>query len=96
MQNRNVARAIGVTVAIAASLTAALAVAIGSRRQRPAAPPVHVPELGIGSVPERPPLWRSKGGPATGPISLSAVSPVPPENPHAPPTPPYGIPRQSA
>jgi hypothetical protein len=96
MQNRNVARAIGVTAAIAASLTAALAVAIGTHRRRPASPVTRVPELGIGSVPDRPPLWRSRGGPATGPISLTAVSPVPPENPHAPPTPPYGVPRQTA
>ena len=105
MRSHHVARAVGVTVAVAAPLTAALAVALGLFRQRRTLSPVarvpqpgigSAPELGIGSVPDRPPLWRSSGGPATGPTSLSDISPVPPENPHAPPTPPYGIPRQTA
>jgi hypothetical protein len=97
MAKHSAAHTVGVTVAVAVPLTAALAVALGALLRRPTAPTTRVPELGIGSVPDRPRLWRVPGSPpATGPISVSDVAPVPPENPHAPPTPPLGTPRQSA
>lgn len=84
-------RAVAVTIAITAPVAAAAALAI----QRLMPRPTHVAlvaDYGIRNVPERPPLWRTTpAGPPTGPLRLSAVDPVPPENPHAPPTPPQGV-----
>jgi hypothetical protein len=84
--------AVALAVAITAPLTAAVtfgvhALARRSRRQ------VRQPEyFGIHRVPDRPPLWRTAN---TGPVpwagELRSVSAVPPENPHAPPTPPGGV-----
>jgi hypothetical protein len=97
VSNPSPGRAVSVTVAIAVPVTAAVLVAVGRLLRRPTVTLTRVPELGIRNVPARPPLWRTVGPPPmTGPIDLSAVSPVPPENPHAPPTPPLGTPRQTA
>lgn len=87
-------RTVGLAVAITASLAAAAGLAAGSllrpfgRRRSP-----RRAEFGIHKVPARPPLWDAR--PATGPIlavpDLRDVSPVPPEDNHAPPTPPRGM-----
>ncbi|HEV7743330.1 MAG TPA: hypothetical protein VGO65_13025 [Pseudolysinimonas sp.] len=85
--------AIAIAVAITAPVTALATVAIQRASHRRPQPTL-VAEYGIHNVPARPPLWRTHAGPPTGPVRLTNVDPVPPENPHAPPTPPYGIRRQ--
>ena len=84
-------RAVAVTIAITAPVAAAATLAIRHLMPRPTHVAL-VAEYGIRNVPERPPLWRtSPAGPPTGPLRLSVVDPVPPENPHALPTPPHGV-----
>ena len=91
-------RSVGLAVAVAASVAAAAGIVVGALltpiTRRPA--PVRSREFGIHKVPARPRLWDSH--PATGPIiavpDLRDVAPVPPENNHAPATPPAGIPAQ--
>jgi hypothetical protein len=83
--------AVALAVAITAPITAAVTVGVNAlvRRSRSR---VRRPEFGIHRVPERPRLWRTT---TTGPIpwagQLESVAAVPPENPHAPPTPPGGV-----
>lgn len=81
---------VAVAVAITAPVAALATVAVqrmSHRRPRPSL----VADYGIRNVPARPPLWRtSAASPAPATSALSA-SPVPPENPHAPATPPRGI-----
>lgn len=91
MTYKSARSAVALAVAITAPLTAAVTVGVNAlvRRSRNR---VRQPEFGIHRVPERPRLWRTA---TTGPIpwagQLESVSAVPPENPHAPPTPPGGI-----
>jgi hypothetical protein len=83
--------AVALAVAITAPVTAAVTVGVNALARRSRARVRHL-EFGIHRVPERPRLWRTG---TTGPIpwagQLESVSAVPPENPHAPPTPPTGI-----
>ena len=91
MQVKSARSAVAWAVAITAPVTAAVTVGVNAlvRRSRKR---VRTPEFGIHRVPERPRLWRTT---TTEPIpwsgQLQTVSAVPPENPHAPPTPPGGI-----
>jgi hypothetical protein len=86
-------RAIAVAVAITAPVTALATLAITAVTHRKPRVTL-VAEYGIRNVAPRPPLWRTPAPTPTGPVRLTAVDPVPPENPHAPPTPPFGIQRQ--
>lgn len=88
--------------AAGASLGAAVLQLLKLRRLDPAAgadPAPDVPTapsdhgLGIHSVPARPPLWRTRGEAKDRPVFLPDVpSPVPAHDPHAPATPPMGVP----
>jgi hypothetical protein len=81
---------VAVAVAITAPIAALTAVAIQKAARRK--PPVAlVADYGIRNVPERPPLWRTPSVPPSAPVRSVGVDPVPPQDPHAPPTPPNGI-----
>ena len=83
---------VAVAVAITAPLAALVTVAV--QRFTQARPPARlslVADYGIRNVPDRPPLWRVAGTAPRGGIRPGSADPVPPENPHAPPTPPNGI-----
>lgn len=81
---------VALAVAITAPLAAVATMVVQSvARRRPRV--VLVADYGIRNVPERPALWRTAGGPVTNHLRAVDADPVPPENPHAPPTPPQGI-----
>ena len=85
-------RAIAVAVAITAPLSALATLAVQRWMPRAHPRPTLVADYGIRNVPDRPPLWRTPtAAPATGPVRLTAVDPVPAHDPHAPATPPYGV-----
>jgi hypothetical protein len=87
-------RAIAVAVAITAPLSALAALAVQRFVPRSRSRVALVADYGIRNVPDRPPLWRTPtAAPATGPVPLRAVDPLPDHDPHAPATPPFGTPR---
>ena len=81
---------VAVAVAITAPIAALATMAIQKASHRKPKV-VLVAEYGIRNVPARPPLWRSTGTPMAAPMRVADADPVPPEDPHAPPTPPTGI-----
>lgn len=84
-------RALGVAAAVAAPVLAALAIgrqAITIRRLRTR---LEHERPSIHDVSPTPPLWRQANGSAATRFLPQSASPVPPENPHAPPTPPNGV-----
>jgi hypothetical protein len=97
LKHARLSRAVGLTVIITAPLAAAATWGVGRLRRRPARRIALVAEYGIRNVPATPPLWRQAARPHAGDlVGYDAVAAVPPQDPHAPPTPPTGIPRQSA
>lgn len=85
--------ALGRTFVVLAPLAAAVGAVIAIVRRSRRSP--FTTRSSIRDVPARPALWDARPStPVVGRASLRDVSPVPPENNHAPPTPPHGIPRQ--
>ena len=91
-------RVLGVAAAVAAPLVAAFAIgkqALTIRQLRAKLEWEHEHERpSIHDVPPAPSLWRHNGNGnrnGTARFTPQSASPVPPENPHAPPTPPNGV-----
>ena len=80
-------RTVGLAVALTASLAAAVGLAVGALTRPLGRRPEPRPgRSGIHNVPPRPPLWDAhpRSGPIIATPDLRDVSPVPPENNHAP------------
>ena len=81
---------IAVAIAVTAPVAALVTVAVQGLARRKGPVTVRVAEFGIRNVPDRPALWRTSTAPVAQ-VRPADADPVPPENPHAPPTPASGI-----
>lgn len=84
-------RALGVAAAVAGPVIAAVAIGRQALTIRQLRARLERERPSIRDVPAAPPLWRQHNGMGAARFLPQSASPVPPENPHAPPTPPNGV-----
>jgi hypothetical protein len=85
-------RALGLAAAVAGPLLAAVAIGRQAITIRQLRAKLERDRPSIHAVPAVPPLWRQENGMSAAARFLpQSAATVPPENPHAPPTPPNGV-----